>query len=97
MEMFLEVDQILKFVEDVDNIKSSYFEQKILKRTIFYVDIMSFQEYYSLDYIEKNEEKKFKKVSMLIMNNGEEVLVTNKYVDLKNKIQSFYEEAAKSE
>jgi len=36
-------------------------------------------------------------VSMLIMNNGEEVLVTNKYVDLKNKIQSFYEEAAKSE
>jgi len=97
MEMFLEVDQILKFVEDVDNIKSSYFEQKILKRTIFYVDIMSFQEYYSLDYLEKNEEKKFKKVSMLIMNNGEEVLVTNKYVDLKNKIQSFYEEAAKSE
>jgi len=97
MEMFLEVDQILKFVEDVDNIKSSYFEQKILKRTVFYIDIMSFQEYYSLDYLEKNEEKKFKKVSMLIMNNGEEVLVTNKYVDLKNKIQSFYEEAAKSE
>jgi hypothetical protein len=97
MEMFLEVDQILKFVEDVDNIKSSYFEQKILKRTVFYIDIMSFQEYYSLDYLEKNEEKKFKKVSMLIMNNGEEVLVTNKYVDLKNKIQSFYEEAAESE
>ena len=83
LDLFLEVSQVKTFmVNEALDTK----EQYILKRTMYIEDIYSYQEDMGWDVAKE----KWLPCRMIKMNNGEEIIVKDKYANIKKKIDDFY-------